>query len=147
VTPICVYEGMTRVTLGLVVALALVAAGCGGSNNSSSSSSSGSSSSTTTRSAPATSTASSKSSAGGVTIKMQDIKFVPGSETVKVGQKVTWTNSDSVAHNVTAKKGASFRSQTFGHGGTFTFTPTKAGTISYVCTIHPGMDGTLNVTK
>ena len=34
----------------------------------------------------------------------------------------------------------------FGQGGTYTFKPTKAGTIAYVCTIHPGMTGTLNVT-
>ena len=33
----------------------------------------------------------------------------------------------------------------FGKGGTFSFTPTKAGKISYVCTIHPGMTGTLTV--
>jgi plastocyanin len=136
---------MTRVTPGLIVALALLAAGCGSSSNSSSSSGSGSS--TTKSSAPAASTTPSKKSAGGVAIKLQNIKFAPSSQTVKVGQKVTWTNADSVAHNVTATKGASFRSQSFGQGGTFTFTPTKAGTISYVCTIHPGMDGTLTVTK
>jgi plastocyanin len=139
-------QGMTRVIPGLIVALALLAAGCG-SSSSNSSSSSGSGSSTTKSSAPAASTTPSKSSAGGAAIKMQNIKFAPSSQTVKVGQKVTWTNADSVAHNVTATKGASFRSQSFGPGGTFTFTPTKAGTISYVCTIHPGMDGTLTVTK
>ena len=49
--------------------------------------------------------------------------------------------------DVTAQSGESFKSQNFGKGGTFSFTPTKAGTIKYVCTIHPGMDGTLTVVK
>jgi plastocyanin len=65
---------------------------------------------------------------------------------VKVGQKIEWTNDDSVPHNVTAQSGASFQSKTFGQGGTYSFTPKKAGTIQYVCTIHPGMNGTLTVT-
>jgi plastocyanin len=77
---------------------------------------------------------------------MTGIKFSPASATVKVGQKVTWTNDDPVVHNVTAKSGASFKSSDFGNGKTFSFTPTKAGTISYVCTLHSGMTGTLKVT-
>jgi plastocyanin len=78
---------------------------------------------------------------------MKNIAFAPTSVTVKVGQKITWTNDDSVDHNVTAKSGASFASSNFGQGGTYSYTPTKAGTITYVCTIHPGMDGTIIVTK
>ena len=76
---------------------------------------------------------------------MQNIAFDPKAVTVKVGQKVTWTNDDSTDHNVTANSGADFKSKDFGSGGTFSFTPTKAGTINYVCTIHPGMTATLTV--
>jgi len=64
---------------------------------------------------------------------------------VKAGQTVTWTNEDDVAHNVIADSGASFKSDLLNKGGTFTFTPKKAGTIEYECTIHPGMKATLNV--
>ena len=128
---------MRRIVLLLCAAGALVAAGCGSSNNSSS----GSSASST--STPA---ASSSSSSGGVAIKMQNIAFDPKAVTVKVGQKVTWTNDDSVDHNVTSQSGETIKSQNFGKGATFSFTPTKAGTIKYVCTIHPGMDATLTVT-
>jgi plastocyanin len=120
--------------LGAVLAVALAVAGCGGGGNSSSSAST---------STPA---ASSSSSGGGVQIKMQNIAFSPNATTIKVGQKVTWTNDDSTNHNVTAQSGASFKSKDFGNGGTFSFTPTKAGTIKYVCTIHPGMTATLTVT-
>jgi len=70
---------------------------------------------------------------------MKGLRFHPGSTTVHVGQKVTWTNDDTVDHNVTATKGAKFMSQAFGGGKTYSFTPRKAGTISYVCTLHPGM--------
>ena len=92
------------------------------------------------------STAAASSSGGGVTIKMQNIAFDPKSVTVKVGQKVTWTNDDTVDHNVTSQSGETIKSDNFGKGGTFSFTPTKAGTIKYVCTIHPGMTATLTVT-
>jgi plastocyanin len=120
--------------------LALAAAGCGSSNSDSSSSS-------TPAPAASTSTPAASSSGGAVAIKMQNIAFDPKAVSVKVGQKVTWTNDDSVNHNVTATSGADFKSKDFGQGGTFSFTPTKAGTINYVCTIHPGMEATLTVAK
>jgi plastocyanin len=127
---------MTRILLALCAVVALAAAGCGSSN--SSSTSSGSSSSASTGAAA--------SSGGGVAIKMQNIAFDPKAVTVKVGQKVTWTNDDSVDHNVTSQSGETIKSDNFGKGGTFSFTPKKAGTIKYVCTIHPGMTATLTVT-
>jgi plastocyanin len=129
---------MRRILLALCTVVALVAAGCGSSNSSSTSSGSSSGASTSTAAASA--------SGGGVAIKMQNIAFDPKAVTVKVGQKITWTNDDSTDHNVTANSGADFKSDNFGKGGTFSFTPTKAGTIKYVCTIHPGMDATLTVT-
>jgi plastocyanin len=116
-------------------------AGCGSSNKNSGGSAS------TQSSTPSTSSSSSSSSGGGgISIKMQNIQFSPNAQTVKVGEKVTWTNEDSVDHNVTAKSGGTFKSSNFGQGATFSFTPTKAGTIKYTCTLHPGMDGTLTVT-
>jgi plastocyanin len=126
---------MRRITLLLCALVALAAAGCGGNSNSSSSSGSSST--------PASS--SSASSSGGVAIKMQNIAFDPKAVTVKVGQKITWTNDDSTDHNVTADSGADFKSDDFGKDGTFEFTPDKAGTIKYECTIHPGMTATLTV--
>jgi plastocyanin len=139
---------MTRLALALLAVLALVAAGCGGSSNSSSSSTSAPATNTpATSSAPSGSGSGGTAAGGGTKIDMKDIKFVPKTDTVKVGQKVTWTNRDGVQHNVTATSGAAFKSQNFGQGQTFSFTPTKAGTIKYVCTIHPGMTATLTVTK
>jgi plastocyanin len=127
---------MRRILVALcaVTALALGLAACGGSSGGGSTSASTSSSS------------SSSGGGGGVTIKMQNIQFSPKDTTVKVGDKVTWTNDDNTDHNVTAQSGADFKSKDFGNGGTFEFTPDKAGTIKYVCTIHPGMTATLTVT-
>jgi plastocyanin len=123
-------------TVTAALALALAVSACGGG-------SSGGSTSTTSTSA---SSSSSGGGGGAVAIKMQNIAFSPNSTTVKVGEKVTWTNDDSTNHNVTATSGSDFKSKDFGNGGTFSFTPDKAGTIKYVCTIHPGMTGTLTVT-
>jgi plastocyanin len=131
---------MRRILLPLCAVLVVAVAGCGGSSNSGSSSGSNSTSSSSSASS------SSSSGGGGTQVKMQNIAFSPKATTVKVGQKVTWVNDDSVAHNVTANSGASFKSKDFGNGGTFSFTPTKAGTIKYVCTLHPGMSATLTVT-
>ena len=124
--------GMRRILLGLCAVLALAAAGCGGGDDGGS-----------TSSAPAAT--SSSSGGGGVAIKLANIAFDPKAVTVKVGQKITWTNDDSTDHNVTADSGADFKSDDFGKGGTFDFTPDKAGTIKYECTIHPGMTATITV--
>jgi plastocyanin len=123
-------DAMRPITL-LVACLALVLAGCGGGNDngSGSSSSSGSSSGNT------------------VTIDMKNIKFAPQDATVKGGQTVKWVNQDTVDHDVSAKSGADFKSDLFGNGKSFEWKADKAGTVSYVCTVHPGMVGTLKVTQ
>jgi len=140
-TPSLVH--MKRITPLLFAVVALVAAGCGSSNNSSSSSSASSAPATTTGS---TSTSGGTAAPSGktVTIDMKNIQFNPKTVTVKVGETVKWVNQDSVPHNVS---GGPLHSPTFGNGGTLTYKATKAGKISYVCTIHPGMTATLNVTS
>jgi plastocyanin len=121
--------GMRRIALLVCALVALGAAGCGGGGGGGSSS------------GGSTSTPAASSSGGGVAIKMQNIAFAPKDVTVKVGQKITWTNEDTVDHNVTADSGADFKSKDFGKGATFEFTPDKAGKITYECTLHPNMKG------
>ena len=72
--------------------------------------------------------------------------FEPRAITVRAGQTVTWTNEDSVPHNAVAKEGDGPRSELFGRGRSYSWRATTPGTIEYVCTIHPGMDGTIEVT-
>jgi plastocyanin len=130
---------MKRIGLLMLAVFALAAAGCGSSSDNTSTTPS-------TPAAPAGTSSTAASSGGGktVTIDMKNIAFNPSSATVKVGQTVKWVNQDSVPHNV---EGGPLKSSTFGQGGSYTFTPKKAETISYVCTIHPNMKATLTVTS
>jgi plastocyanin len=119
---------LTR-TLPVLAGAALLVAGCG------------SSSSTGGDVTPS-------ESGGGTPIAMKNIQFAPRAKTVKVGEKITWTNDDDVDHNVTSVSGPeSFKSSDFGQGKTFSYTPSKAGTIAYTCTLHPGMDAALTVVR
>jgi plastocyanin len=79
-------------------------------------------------------------------------QFTPAAVIVDVGTKVTWTNNDSVAHNVEKSAdaldfGAKFGADAsvFGPGQSYSFTFTKAGTFFYTCTIHTLMSGTVEV--
>lgn len=81
----------------------------------------------------------------GEAISMQNLRFKPDHVQVSVGQKVTWRNDENIGHDVKADSGAKFASETFNKDGTFSFTPGAAGTIKYECTLHPGMDGTIDV--
>ncbi len=131
---------MRRVLLAVLslAAITLVVAGCG--DDKSSDTTSAASSEATT------STAADSSSGKGTNVKIKDIQFWPKNRTAKVGETITWTNEDAVAHNVIANDGADFKSDTLNQGDTFEYTPKKAGTIKYECTIHPGQDGTITVS-
>lgn len=116
-------------TLGLVlVALAAALAACGSSGGDDP--------------APAAAQA---PKAAGTAVSVQDNTFSPGTLKVHVGDTVTFTNEGGIAHTVTATSGAKFDSGSLAPGATFQFTAEKAGTVSYVCTFHPGMQGTIEV--
>ena len=135
---------MPRKALTVLTCLALAAgtavAGCGDDDEDAAS---------TPAAPPAAEEAPQASAAAGdeVAVSIKDIKFLPHDVTAEVGQKIVWTNNESIVHNVTAVDGEDFKSEGLQQGDTFDFTPTKAGKISYVCTIHTGQDGTVTVTK
>ena len=87
------------------------------------------------------------SASGGDTVQvaMKDILFVPEKITARVGQTVVWTNQDDVEHDVKATKGADFKSKTLSKGDTYAAKLTKAGSIDYLCTIHPSQRGRITV--
>lgn len=63
---------------------------------------------------------------------------------VSAGTTVTWTwASNAVEHNVTFNDGPTSGNR--GANATFTRTFASAGTFSYHCTIHSGMNGTVTV--
>ena len=83
--------------------------------------------------------------APGAPIEMKSLRFKPEHVQVAVGQKITWHNDESVPHDVKADGGASFSSKTFGKDGSYSWTPDAAGTVKYECTLHPGMEGEIDV--
>jgi plastocyanin len=74
-----------------------------------------------------------------------DLKFDPGSVSVKTGAVIEWTNTGSVPHNVTFDSYPDLTSQNLAQGDTWEVQITVPGTYAYHCTIHPGMDGQLTV--
>jgi plastocyanin len=122
---------MSRLALPFLL-LALFAAACGGDDDGG-----GGEEGATSAACPS----------GSVEIKMIDIKFDPQDATAGVGQEVCWINEDTIDHNAVAESGADFKSDLYGKGETFTATVDKPGTVEYVCTIHPGMTGTLTIER
>jgi plastocyanin len=82
---------------------------------------------------------------GGTEVSMADIAFDPAEVTVAVGDTVTWTNDDSVDHDVTADSFSSGDPGGMAPGATFDHAFEEAGTFDYVCTVHPGMEGSVTV--
>ena len=66
--------------------------------------------------------------------------FTPQELTVTVGDTVTWTNTDPVAHTATSTAGA-FDSGEVAEGASYSVTFTSPGTYDYLCTPHPSMTG------
>jgi plastocyanin len=133
---------MKRLLTLLLACTALVAAGCGGDEEEDPAPAGGGAATQED-----TGSGSGEASGEGLTIAMKNFKFEPKTATVKVGQTVTWTNEDSAPHNAVDEKGGAFKSELFNKGETYEFTAEKAGKSDYVCTIHPGMEGTLTVTE
>jgi plastocyanin len=131
-------------SLAIVAVALVVAAGCGNSAGAS-----------PTASSPGTAPGTG-SGTGGTDITIQNFAFTPQTITVKPGTTVTWTNKDSVPHNIVSTDGPSltvtpkFNSGTMSQGQTFSFTFAKAGTYFYECSIHaniPAMHARIVVKK
>jgi plastocyanin len=101
----------------------------------------GAAATTTTAGSPVTTAAGGTS---GAQVVLKGFAFDPADVTIKAGESVTWTNQDSVTHDVTADNGE-FKSGTMADGATFSSTFAKAGTYPYHCGIHPTMKGTVTV--
>jgi plastocyanin len=132
---------ITALSCGALALGGAFVTGCGNDNNDSGSADT--TSETTT--APAATRGDEKNSA--IVVSMKANKFIPEKVTGKVGQTVEWKNDDPYPHNVVATKGEDFQSDNFGGGGTYKYKLDKASKISYVCTIHSGMVGTITVTQ
>lgn len=130
-----------RFLLLLALIAALAVAGCGGDDDE------------TATTAPAetaeeaTPAAEEPDGGGGdtVTVTMKNIQFDPQEVSVKVGQTVQWVNEDDVQHDADATSGADFDTDLIDKGGTIEWKAEAAGTVEYVCSVHPNMTGTITV--
>lgn len=85
---------------------------------------------------------------GAVTIKT--FAFDPDPVRVKTGTTVTWTNKDEILHTVTSgerdQPDGTFDKQLDGPGSVAAHSFDTPGTYAYHCSIHPGMDGVVEVS-
>jgi plastocyanin len=133
----------TRLALLIAcLALAVAAAGCGGDDDEEEEG--GGSAATTT-----TDTGAAGGASKSAEVEQKDITFQPDEVTVARGGTVTWTNGDDANHDVTKTggPGADFSSGTgdMAKGDTFEQKFDTAGTVEYVCTVHPNMTGKVTV--
>jgi amicyanin len=77
---------------------------------------------------------------------MKNINYMQGRLQIEVGTTVVWTNTDPLAHTVTAVD-KSFNSGLVNPGKTYRHTFTKAGTYNYFCMPHPFMKGVIVVKE
>lgn len=77
-------------------------------------------------------------------VTIEAMQFTPSTLEVKVGDTVTWINKDPFPHNVSSSDGQ-IDSGDMQEGETWKFKARKKGVYPYVCTLHPGMEGTLVV--
>jgi plastocyanin len=71
--------------------------------------------------------------------------YDPVTVIVRVGTKITWTNTGAVLHTVTSDDGHAFDSKDIAPRATWSFTPMASGTYTYHCSYHPWMKGTIIV--
>ncbi len=88
---------------------------------------------------------------GATHVYMRDEAFSPAHIQVLLGTTVTWTNQDSVPHNVTLSPvvispSDNWESGLLYSGQSFGYTFTSRGTFLYYCQVHPEMSGTVIVT-
>jgi plastocyanin len=93
---------------------------------------------------PATAAPASKGKVKTVEIKVNEMTFGPAMANANVGDTISWVNVGKIPHTVTAKDG-SFDKTPIAPGERFNYVLRKEGTVSYVCSFHPGMDGMLMV--
>jgi len=87
----------------------------------------------------------SEASAATHQITIKSYAYGSGSMTITQGDTVTWTNQDSVPHDVVVTSGpVKFRSPMLTKGKSWSYTFTQAGAYSYTCSVHPDMHATIS---
>jgi plastocyanin len=83
-------------------------------------------------------------STASTTVQIKRSGFVPASVTINQDDSVTWTNVDTITHQVVAN-GGSFASSILKPGEKYTHTFRSGGTFRYHDGLHPTLRGTVTV--
>jgi len=78
------------------------------------------------------------------TVQIKGSGFAPATVTINQGDSVTWTNADTINHQVVANLG-SFASPILKPGKSCTHTFNHGGTFHYHDSLHPALKGTVTV--
>ena len=91
-------------------------------------------------------------SPGRVTVKIDNLRFMPEELNVKTGTTVTWENFEDKPHQIINEqvgdysKADMFDSERIEQGGEFSYTFDEKGEYKYSCLIHPNMKGKIIVS-
>ncbi len=75
-------------------------------------------------------------------VEIRAMTFEPALVDVAVGDTVVWTNKDIVPHTVTSTE-KRFDSRSIAQNAEWAYVVTAPGELTYVCTFHPTMFGTV----
>ena len=81
------------------------------------------------------------------TVSIAEFLFGPEKVTVRAGQTITWTNVDDSPHQVTVQGESTLRTPVILKGQSTALQFDYVGTYGYICGLHPGMKGQIEVTK
>jgi plastocyanin len=79
-------------------------------------------------------------------VNISGFSFGPANVKVVPGQPITWTNADDSPHQISVS-GKPLRTAVLLKGQSASLTFDEAGTFGYICGLHPGMKGTVEVAK
>jgi len=77
-------------------------------------------------------------------VRIVDLDYEPRTLTIDVGTTVRWANEGALPHTVTATD-AAFDSGIMPPGASYERTFNQVGTFDYLCTLHAGMVGVVEV--
>jgi plastocyanin len=131
----------------VLIAMALGLSACGGGDDSNTSTVTESAESSTEESGQGTNAPAPSGEAPRVEkVEIANFAYDPDPVTIQVGGKVIWLNQDSAPHTATAEDG-SFDTGTLEEGKLKSEIFKQAGTYEYICQIHPGMHGVVEVAE
>ena len=85
--------------------------------------------------------------AGPGVVSISEFLFGPQKVVVKPGTTINWINTDDSPHQVTVQASSELRSPVLLKGQNTQIVFNDVGTYDYICGLHPGMRGTIEVEK